>query len=164
MSTELEHECSYCWILKCGTILLMALQARKALCALKGLVKLQALVRGHLVRKQATATLRCMQALVTAQARALAQRVRVVDDTKPPINHRPSTAHRKSVQDNWLRNPYHVSYTIFNQNFQIHDLIFQSLKKFSLFILAYRIDPFLRKATHCMPIKIQTRILLFLAP
>ncbi|KAK1387740.1 hypothetical protein POM88_015918 [Heracleum sosnowskyi] len=54
--------------------------ARKALCALKGLVKLQALVRGHLVRKQATAAIRCMQALVTVQARARAQRIRMVDD------------------------------------------------------------------------------------
>ncbi|KAI3811274.1 hypothetical protein L1987_20995 [Smallanthus sonchifolius] len=54
--------------------------ARKALFALKGLVKLQALVRGHLVRKQATATLRCMQALVSVQAQACARRRRSNDE------------------------------------------------------------------------------------
>lgn len=51
-------------------------QARRALRALKGLVKLQALVRGHNVRKQAKMTLRCMQALVRVQARVLDQRMR----------------------------------------------------------------------------------------
>ncbi|CAL4925001.1 unnamed protein product [Urochloa decumbens] len=53
--------------------------ARKALCALRGLVKLQALIRGQLVRRQANATLRRMQALVDAQSSLRAQRARMAD-------------------------------------------------------------------------------------
>ncbi|PWA68101.1 hypothetical protein CTI12_AA310030 [Artemisia annua] len=50
-------------------------QARKALRALKGLVKLQALVRGYMVRKQAAATLRSMEAMVRAQSSVTAHKV-----------------------------------------------------------------------------------------
>ena len=70
-------------------------------------MKLQALVRGHLVRKQATATLRCMHALVTAQARARCQRIRASSELNP--NQRQST-HRKLAQEEILRHIYDVSF------------------------------------------------------
>lgn len=44
---------------------------------MKAVVRIQALVRGRQVRKQAAVTLRCMQALVRVQARVRAHRVRM---------------------------------------------------------------------------------------
>ncbi|CAH9068702.1 unnamed protein product [Cuscuta europaea] len=54
--------------------------ARRALLALKGIVKLQALIRGQNVRKQAKMTLKCMQALLRVQARVRDQRARLSHD------------------------------------------------------------------------------------
>ena len=66
-------------------------------------MKLQALVRGHLVRKQATATLRCMQALITLQAKAREQRIRMIGDS--PTN---TTNLRTSIHKTRIHNIYHV--------------------------------------------------------
>lgn len=73
-------------------------------------MKLQALVRGHLVRKQATATLRCMQALVTVQARARAQRIRMSEEFNPNNSpYQKQLNYRKPTPDNRFRLPYNVS-------------------------------------------------------
>lgn len=50
--------------------------ARRAFWALKGIIRLQALIRGHLVRRQAASTLRCMHSIVRLQALARGRRVR----------------------------------------------------------------------------------------
>jgi hypothetical protein len=77
-------------------------QARKALCALKGLVKLQALVRGQQVRKQTTATLRRMHALISIQVRARVQRIQMAEEAHLVVKREPSI-HRSFIQENGFR-------------------------------------------------------------
>ncbi|XP_057804308.1 protein IQ-DOMAIN 17-like [Salvia miltiorrhiza] len=55
--------------------------ARRALMALRGVVKLQALIRGHNVRKRAKMTLQCIQSLVRVQAIVCDQRRRLSCET-----------------------------------------------------------------------------------
>ncbi|KAJ0039093.1 hypothetical protein Pint_22683 [Pistacia integerrima] len=54
-------------------------RARRAFRTLKGIIRLQALIRGHLVRRQAVATFHCIQSIVKFQALARGQKVRRSD-------------------------------------------------------------------------------------
>ncbi|WCJ39000.1 IQ-domain 11 [Euphorbia peplus] len=53
--------------------------ARKALRALKGIVKLQAIIRGRNVRRQAMNTLKCLQSLVNIQSQVSAKRMQIAE-------------------------------------------------------------------------------------
>ncbi|KAL4289978.1 hypothetical protein GQ457_14G026640 [Hibiscus cannabinus] len=53
--------------------------ARKALRALKGIVRLQAIIRGWAVRRQALTALKCLQSIVNIQSQVCARRFQMVE-------------------------------------------------------------------------------------
>ncbi|PON58535.1 IQ motif, EF-hand binding site [Parasponia andersonii] len=56
--------------------------ARRALRALRGLVRLKSLIQGQSVKRQATTTLRCMQALARVQSQIRARRIRMSEENQ----------------------------------------------------------------------------------
>ncbi|XP_072952577.1 protein IQ-DOMAIN 5-like [Typha angustifolia] len=104
VSSQTEQHVKESWAATVIQTAFRAFLARRALRALKGLVKLQALVRGHAVRKQAAITLRCMQALVRVQARVRAKRVRMALESQHGQQTVQEEVHETRVQEieeNW---------------------------------------------------------------
>ncbi|XP_007009748.2 PREDICTED: protein IQ-DOMAIN 1 [Theobroma cacao] len=56
--------------------------ARRALRALRGLVRLKSLIQGQSVKRQATSTLRCMQTLARVQSQIRARRIRMLEENQ----------------------------------------------------------------------------------
>ncbi|XP_077217353.1 protein IQ-DOMAIN 3-like isoform X2 [Tasmannia lanceolata] len=56
--------------------------ARRALRALRGLVRLKSLIHGHAVKRQATTTLRCMQKLARVQSQIRTRRTRMSEENQ----------------------------------------------------------------------------------
>lgn len=102
---QTEEELREIWAATIIQTAFRAFLARRARRALKGLVRLQALVRGHIVRKQAAITLRCMQALVRVQARVRARRVRMAlenqTDQQNILQEQMNEARVREIEDGW---------------------------------------------------------------
>ncbi|CAJ2661085.1 unnamed protein product [Trifolium pratense] len=86
-----------------------AFLARRALRALRAVVRLQAIFRGRQVRKQAAVTLKCMQALVRVQAHVRARNVRNSPEGKAVQqlidDHRNQADSVKLVEQGWCEIP-----------------------------------------------------------
>ncbi|GJW74271.1 IQ-DOMAIN 14-like protein [Tanacetum coccineum] len=100
MVSRLVFEERICDYLKCKP-------ARRALRALRGLVKFQALVKGFLVRKRVAATLYSMQALLRAQLAVRSQRAQLAVRSQLVVQ--PQMRHRQSIErfDNDRRREIH---------------------------------------------------------
>lgn len=61
-------------------VLVLLLKARRAFRTLKGIIRLQAVIRGHLVRRQAVATYSCIWGIVKFQALVRGKKDRSLDN------------------------------------------------------------------------------------
>ncbi|XP_018451256.1 protein IQ-DOMAIN 30-like isoform X1 [Raphanus sativus] len=75
--------------------------ARRAFWALKGIIRLQAVIRGHMVRRQAVATLCCVMGIVRLQALARGSEIRR-SDIGVEVHRRCRLNHHQHLQENKL--------------------------------------------------------------
>lgn len=107
------------------------LKARKALRALRGLVKLQALVRGHIVRKQIAGRLLQMQAALRARTRARALRAQIYEAPQSTI--KPSHIHHLVRRFHFPAKILNLNYLwkyIFENRISSHGLTFVVLSNY----------------------------------
>lgn len=71
--------------------------ARRALRALRGLVRLKSLIEGQSVKRQATTTLRCMQTLARVQSQIRARRIRMSEENQA-LQRQLQEKHEKELQ------------------------------------------------------------------
>ncbi|KAG8384722.1 hypothetical protein BUALT_Bualt04G0147800 [Buddleja alternifolia] len=96
--------------------------ARRAFRALKGIIRLQALIRGHLVRRQAVATLRCMHAIVKFQALARGRKVRLSYGSPEVLKKYDMGEHQVAKQGNFGANSFFNSEKLATNAF-VHKLL-----------------------------------------
>ena len=63
-------------------IMISCFQAKRALRALRGLVRLKSLMEGPVVKRQAASTLRCMQTLSRVQCQIRTRRIRMTEENQ----------------------------------------------------------------------------------
>lgn len=72
-------------------------QARRALRALRGLVRLKSIIQGQSVKRQATTTLRCMQTLARMQSQIRARRIRMLEENQA-LQRQIQNKHEKEIE------------------------------------------------------------------
>lgn len=82
------------------------MKARRSFHVLKGIIRLQALFRGHLVRRQAVATLHCLQGIVKLQALIRGRGVRVLDNEQEALTKGRFLVISRKTTNSIVFNPY----------------------------------------------------------
>lgn len=71
-----------CYAYSESVSIIVIMQARRALRALRGLVRLKSLVEGNSVKRQAASTLRCMQTLARVQSQIRSRRLKMSEENQ----------------------------------------------------------------------------------
>ena len=79
------------------------LQARKSYRALKGLVRLQRVMRGQSVKRQTTNTMKCMQLLVRVQSQVRTRRLQMVESKNLHQQHQTPARSEKEMESSFGR-------------------------------------------------------------
>ncbi|XP_010523449.1 PREDICTED: protein IQ-DOMAIN 31-like [Tarenaya hassleriana] len=87
-------------------------QARRAFSTLKGIIRLQSVIRGHLVRRQAVATYSCIYGIVKLQALVRGQRARSPDNgiqLRKKFTEARNSETLQARSCSWMENPAKLS-------------------------------------------------------
>lgn len=92
-------------------MMISSFQAKRALRALRGLVRLKTMMEGPVVKRQAAGTLRCMQTLSRVQCQIRMRRIRMTEENQA-LQRQILQKHAKEIVNLQVNLPFYLIYEV----------------------------------------------------